>query len=100
MERFAPDKIAVGDGATPEVREPQPSDTGLQNELLRKDVVTTELENGDRVYSMRIEKDELDGDRINEVGIFRGSLPIMIDAFVGKDKDGLTVFNFKMQEEI
>jgi len=101
---MAPNKIAVGDGAQPggtgPVRTPLISDIGLQNELLRKDVATLEIDVSTRVHFMRIEKAELPGNYINEIGIFRDSLPIMIDSFESKSKDALTLFQFKMQEDI
>jgi len=101
---FAPNEIAVGDGAQPggtgPVRPPEGGDSGLQNELLRKDVATLEISPTERVHLMRIEKDELAGNYINEIGIFRDSLPIMIDSFESKSKDALTLYNFKYNEEV
>ena len=95
---YTPNKIALGDGGEPAgVREPEPSDTGLQNELIRKDV-EVEYEDGIKQFAITLEENELAGDTINEIGIFRDSQPIIMDAFVGRAKDAVTKMIFKIKE--
>jgi len=99
IKQFTPDKIAVGDGAEPAgVREPQLGDTGLQNELLRKDVISFTDTDGKRAHLMEISRSELTGDTINEFAIFRGTEMIWADAFVGKLKPADTSFILKLKE--
>ena len=100
---YTPNEIALGDGAQPggigAVRTPLPTDTGLQNELIRKDVITLEV-GSLRIHLIELALDELVGNYINELGIFRDSSPILIDSFESKQKDALTFFNFKLEETV
>lgn len=92
---LVPNKIAVGDGA---VGEPGPGDTGLQNELLRKDVITFVDTDGKRTHMMVVGQTDLDGKTIDEFALFKDSSLMWADAFVGKVKDDKTIFTFKMKE--
>jgi hypothetical protein len=97
---FTPNFIALGDGAEPggNLRPPEPGDTGLQNEIVRKDVLSFNDENGIRTHQITLTATELDGFTINEIAIFRDSEPILIGAFPGKDKDAVTRFTFNIKE--
>ncbi len=100
---LTPNEIAIGDGAQPggvgPVRTPLPGDSGLQNELLRVPVTTIDL-GGERIHVLEIGRDELGGDDINEIGIFRDSSPILIESFESKAKDLFTKFIFKYKEDV
>ena len=95
---YTPNYIAVGDGAEPAgLRPPEPGDTGLQNEVLRKVVFSREV-NGVRIHTIEIERAELDGITINELAIFWDNSPILIGSFTGKLKNNITKFIFNIKE--
>ena len=92
--------IAVGDGAEPGsiLRPPEPGDTGLQNEVLRKEPLTFTDSDGFRTHQMTINTSEIPGTTINEIGIFYGSTPLLMGSFDGKLKDNVTRFIFNVKE--
>ena len=98
---YTPNYLALGDGAQPggtgPVRTPLPGDTGLQNELIRKPVSSLTID-GVRVHSIRLDPSDLSGNYINEMGIFLDSSPVLIDSFISKSKDAVTIMDFKIKE--
>ena len=81
----APLEIALGDGAT---RDPQPEDTGLQNEVYRKAINQFQFANGDWGYYIIIPTTDLNDKIINEEALFDSSgNMIMKYVFDGKEKN-------------
>ncbi|MCE9500935.1 MAG: phage tail protein, partial [Leptospira sp.] len=95
-------EIAFGDGGliSGEPREPEESDTGLQNEILRKLVIIQENPDGSREFIGILKQAELVGNEINEIALFNedGDL-LFIRTFPTKQKDNLIIYDFVIKEE-
>jgi hypothetical protein len=90
--------IAIGDGAT---RDPLPEDTGLENEIMRKNVGVSISPEGYPQYSMTVYEDELNTTTINEMAIF-DSLDIMIVKyrFDGKEKNSSMIYIYRVIDDL
>lgn len=92
--------IAVGSGGVDEdgnVIIPSESDTGLRNELLRREYSEAVIKEGETSYeySLRLEKDELSGESISELALIDSSNDaVAILCFAPKVKDNdITVYS-------
>ena len=63
------DYMAIGTGST----SPQPSDTALQNEVLRKDASESKGGTGEVTYTITVGSSEANGNDLQEVGLFNAS---------------------------
>ncbi len=96
--KLAIDEIAIGDGAT---REPQPGDTGLQNEVYRATAETETLANGDLSYKIEIGSTELNSYAIDEIACFEsGGDMIVKDIFEEKEKNASLVYEYIVVENL
>ncbi|RHX87313.1 phage tail protein [Leptospira stimsonii] len=100
--RIFPYEIAFGIGGLNAgiPRVPQPSDTGLQNEVLRKLVEIRTNPDGTRNFQVTIKQVEAIGASINELALFdeNGDL-LFLKTFPSKPKDNLIVYDFVIKEE-
>ncbi|MDV6235833.1 phage tail protein [Leptospira ellisii] len=96
-----PYEIAFGtgglSGGIPRV--PQNEDTGLQNEVFRKQVEIGSDLSGGRNFKSTVKQGEMIGQEINEVGLFDedGDL-VYLKTFPSKSKDHLIVYDFVIRE--
>ncbi|AOP33416.1 phage tail protein [Leptospira tipperaryensis] len=100
--RILPYEIAFGIGGlvSGEPRVPLPSDTGLQNEILRKLVEIQDNPDGTRNFKVTIKQSEAIGASINELGLFDNDGNLMfLKTFPSKPKDNLIVYDFVIKEE-
>jgi len=90
-------EIALGDGAT---REPQPGDTGLQNEVYREIAVHDTDASGQKTYTIDIAASELNTVAIDELGAFdlNGNL-VLKDVFEEKAKNASLVYNYQIIDD-
>lgn len=88
-------QIALGDGA---VGDPDPGDTGLTNELLRKPAEITD-DGANRQYSIQVKASELNGVDIDELGLFNveGDMIAKVH-FDPREKNGTLIYYFRVQE--
>lgn len=91
-------EIALGDGAT---RDPQPGDTGLENEVYRQTVGVSVNDDGDYQYSVFIYEDELNTDTINEMALFDNA-GVMIAKYRcdGKTKNSTMVNEYRIVDDL
>lgn len=95
---LAIDEIAIGDGAT---REPLPSDTGLQNEIVRKTAIKTILENGEFTWTIEFSESEINSFIINELAGFEQAGDIVCkDRFEGKAKNSSLLYKYEIIQNL
>lgn len=89
-------KFAVGDGGT---YTPDAEQTGLKNELLRKDIESSS-KNGDSYrYLMRLSESECVGKRLTEIGLIdTDGMVLCIKSFPEKVKDSDIEMLFKIDD--
>ncbi len=97
LQTLAVDEIALGDGA---VGDPDPGDTGLGNELLRKTAEIETMPDGlNRQYSIRVKESELNGDLIDELGLFNAEGDMIAKVhFSEREKNSTLIYYFRTQE--
>jgi len=91
-------QIALGDGAT---REPQPDDTGLQNEVYRDTAETGIDENGQPFFRVVIDAANLNTYTIDEMAGFNAAGDLVVkDIFEGKPKNSSFVYEYIIVDNI
>lgn len=96
--------MAFGDGASDgiTIRAPLSTDTNLQNELLRQNIDSKELQSDgiSVLYKCTLETDTLAGENINEIGLYDSEGDIIaIKSFSNKGKDGDMKMTFSIVDE-
>lgn len=95
--------VAFGDGAASgsSLRTPLPTDTSLQNELLRQNVDSAVLKDDgiSVLYTSTLAKQTLEGKNINEIALYDedGDL-VAIKSFSSKGKDGDMEMVFQIED--
>lgn len=101
--KLIPGFIAIGDGAFLSggaIRSPQPGDTGLQNEVLRKSCEVVQTGPNSREFRMKVKQGEAIGSQINEIGLFGFSGQLLaLYSFPAKAKDSIITYEFVIKEE-
>lgn len=96
--------MVFGDGACDgtTIRAPLSTDTNLQNELLRQNIDSKELQSDgiSVLYKCVLDADTLAGENINEIGLYDSDGDIIsIKSFSNKGKDGDMKMIFSIVDE-
>lgn len=93
--------ISVGTGglSSGAPRTPDPGETALVTETLKKNVTFVGRTGKKNQYKIDLDATECNGQALSEMGVWCGSTLVAIDTFMPKNKDSNTLLTFNYAEE-